>query len=189
MPRVFRPVFFALFLAAAAPAAGGPVKTKTPAQAVAALLSFAPPKGWTRVEYANAGGADPVLRFESLSDAVLIRVFGAPGSDYPTPEDFLSGPAASELGAAPAEAGTAAVAGRKLALHRRRFPIEAADPHRPSPGQSLMGTETFCVLPLEDGRFAVLAYRRESPVPDLHRKGEKAWEAFLKTVRPKTKRP
>jgi hypothetical protein len=173
--------------AAAGAAAGGPVKTKTPSQAVAALLSFAPPKGWTKVEYANAEGADPVVRFESLADAVQIRVFGAPGSDYPTPKDFLDGPAASELGAAPADAGAAEVAGQKLALRRRRFPIEASDPHRPSPGRPPMGTETFCVLPLKGGRFAVLAYRRESPIPDLHRKGEKAWEAFLKSVRPKAK--
>jgi hypothetical protein len=176
----------ALILSTAAGAAeGGTVKTKTPAQAVAALLSFTPPKGWSVVEYANAGGADPVVRFEDLSDAVQIRLFGAPGSDYPTPKDFLAGPAASEQGAAAADAGTAAVAGKKLKLHRRRFPIEAADPHRPSPGSSIMGTETFCVLPLKGGRFAVLAYRRASPIPDLHRKGEKAWEAFLKTVKPR----
>lgn len=176
-----------ILMTAAGAAAGGTVKTKTPSQAVAAALSFTAPKGWTVVEYANAEGADPVVRFESLADAVQVRLFGAPGSDYPTPEDFLAGPAASEQGARPAAAGTALVAGKKLALHRRRFPIEAADPHRPSPGKSIMGTETFCVLPLEGGRFAVLAYRRASPIPDLQRKGEKAWEAFLKTVKPKAK--
>lgn len=176
-----------ILMTAAGAAEGGTVKTKTPAQAVKALLSFTPPKGWTPVEYANAEGADPVVRFENLSDAVQIRLFGAPGSDYPTPEEFMGGAAASEQGAAPAAAGTALVAGRKLAVHRRRFPIEAADPHRPSPGKSIMGTEVFCVLPLEGGRFAVLAYRRASPIPDLQRKGEKAWEAFLKTVRPKAK--
>lgn len=164
-------------------AAGGTMKTKTPAQAVAALVSFTPPKGWSAVEYANAGGADPVLRFENLADAVQIRVFGAPGSDYPSPEDFLAGPAASEQGAAPSAAGTATAAGKKLALYRRRFAIEAADPHRPSPGKSLLGTEVFCVLPLKGERFAVLSYRRASPIPDLNRKGEKAWAAFLKTVK------
>lgn len=160
------------------------VKTKTPTQAVAALLRFTPPKGWTPVEYANAEGADPVLRFENLSDAVQIRVFGAPGSDYRTPEDFMAGPAATEMGAAPAAAGTASVAGRKLALHRRRYPLESPNPHGPPSPKSPMGSEVFCVLPLKDGRFAVLAYRRATPLPDLSQKGEKAWAAFLKTVKP-----
>lgn len=154
---------------------------KTPSRAIAELLSFKAPKGWAVDEYANAGGADPVVRFENKSDALQIRVFGAPGSDYPAPEDFLAGAAASE-------AGTATVAGRKLALHRRRFALEIRDPHRPSTGKSPMGSETFCVLPLKKGRYAVLAYRRESPIPDLDRTGEKTWEAFLKTVRPKANR-
>ena len=166
-------------------AAEGKVKAKTPAQAVAALVRFTPPKGWSVVDYANAGGVDPVLRFEELSDAVQIRVFGAPGSDYPTPKDFLAGPAATEQGAAPSAAGTVTVAGKKLELYRLRFPIAVSDPHHPSPVKSPLGTELFCVLPLKDGRFAMLAYRRESPAPDLHRKGEKAWEAFLKTVKPR----
>lgn len=169
----------ALILGTAAGAAAEAEK-KTPSREVAALLSFSPPKGWTLDEYANAGGADPVVRFENLPDAVQVRLFGAPGSDYPTPEDFL-------LGAEAAEAGAATVAGRKLALHRRRFPLEARDPHRPSAGKSPLGTEVFCVLPLKGGRYAVLAYLRESPIPDPRRKGEKAWEAFLKTVRPKAK--
>lgn len=175
----------ALVLGTAAGAASeGKVTTKTPAEEVAALMSFTPPKGWSMVGYANAAGADPVLRFEDLSDAIQIRVFGAPGSDYATPKDFLAGPAASEQGATPADAGTVTVAGKKRALYRRRFPIEISDPHRPSPEKPIMGTELFCVLPLKDGRFAMLAYRRSSPIPDLQRKGEKAWASFLKTVKP-----
>lgn len=180
MSRGLRPIFFLLFLLAAAAGARGDAKTRTPSREVAALLSFAPPKGWTLDEYANAGGADPVVRFENGADVVQVRLFGAPGSDYPTPEDFL-------LGAEASEAGTATVAGRKLALQRRRFPLEPRDPHRPSAGKSPLGTEVFCVLPLRGGRYAVLAYLRESPSPDPRRKGEKAWEAFLTTVRPKAK--
>ena len=166
--------------ASAGAAAGGTVTTKTPAREIKSLMSFTPPKGWSVDEYANADGADPVLEFKKLSDAVQIRVLGAPGSDYPTPKDFLQDES-------PAEAGTAAVAGQKLQLRRRRFAMEAADPHRPSAGKPPLGTETFCVLPLRDGRFAVLAYRRTSPIPDAHETGEKAWAAFLKTVRPKAK--
>jgi len=174
----------ALLLGTAAfAAAEGTVKTKTPAQAIAALVRFTPPKGWTPVEYANAEGADPVLRFEKLSDAVQIRVFGAPGSDYPTIKDFMAGPAATEQGAAPAADGTVTVAGRKLAVYRRRFSTGVSNPHGPAAPKAPMGVERFCVLPLKDGRFAALAYRRETPAPDLEGKGEKAWAAFLKSIR------
>lgn len=174
-------LLLAALLAGSAAAAEAP----KPAQVIGKLLAFTPPKGWTEDQYANAEGADPVLRFESLADAVQIRVFGAPGSDYPTPKDFLSGAAASTQGAAPDAAGTVLAAGRKLPLYRRRFPLELGDPHRPSSGKSPMGTEVFCVLPLKGGRYAVLAWRRESPAPALDAKGEKAWEAFLKSARPR----
>ncbi len=178
----------ALILAAAAGAsAEGKVKAKTPGQAVREYLVVKGPAGWSAEEYSNAEGADPVVRFQSLSDAVVIRLYGAPGSDYPKAESFMAGPGATEAGAAPVDAGSVVVAGKKLALLKRRFPIVQADPHRPTPGRSLMGTELYCLLPLKDGRYAVLAYRRETPVPDMDRKGEKAWEAFLKTVRPKMK--
>ena len=52
-------------LVPAAHAAEVTVKTKTPAAAVAALVRFTAPKGWTSSDYANSGGADPVVRFET----------------------------------------------------------------------------------------------------------------------------
>lgn len=166
-----RGLLLAALLAAPAGAAA------PPAEAVSALLAFAPPKGWALEEYANAEGADPVLSYAKGADAVLVRAFGAPGSDFPTAEEFLAGAEASEDGAA-------AVAGRKRTLYRRRFPLEAKDPHRPSKVKSPLGTEVFCVLPLRGKRFAVLSYRRESPAPG-DGSGAKAWNAFLKTVRPR----
>lgn len=172
-------------MACGAAAEGKTVKTKTPASPlnIAALMRFTPPKGWTPIEYAN--GVDPVLRFEKLSDAVQIRLFGAPGSDYPMAKDFMSGPAATEEGAAPAADGTVTVAGKKLALYRRRFSIGVSNPHGPATPKAPLGVERFCVLPLKGGRFAVLAYRRSTPAPDLEGTGEKAWAAFLKTVKPR----
>ncbi len=164
-------------------AAEGTVKTRTPAQAVAALVKFTAPKGWTPVEYAN--GVDPVLRFEHLSDAVQLRAFGAPDSDYPTPKDFMAGPAATEEGAAPAADGTVNVAGKKLALYRRKFSTGVSNPHGPPQPKAPMGTEWFCVLPLKGSRFVVLTYRRSTPAPDMEGKGEKAWREFLKTVKPR----
>lgn len=170
---------------AAFAAAEGTVKTKTPAETVAALMRFTAPKGWTPVAYANADGADPVLRFEKLNDAVQIRVFGAPGSDYPAIKEFLAGPAATEEGAAAAVEGTVTVAGKKLTLYRRRYSVGVSNPHGPPMPKAPMGVERFCVLPLKGGRFAMLSYRRETPAPDLAGTGEKAWAAFLKTVKPR----
>lgn len=178
-------IAIALSLLLAAGAAAEEPVSQTPAKAVAAAVRFTPPKGWTPDAYANAGGADPVARYEKGSDAIVIRLFGGAGSDYATPAEFLAGPAASEEGAASVPAGTTTVAGRKVELRRRRFPIEVADPHRAGPTSKLKGAEVFLVLPLKGARFAVLAYRRETPIPDLHQAGEKAWAAFLKTVRPR----
>lgn len=148
-----------------------------PAQAVSALLTFTPPKGWALESYANADGADPVLSYSKGADAVQIRAFGAPGSDYPAPKDFLGEDVPGE--------DSVTVAGRKLPLYRRRFPLEIRDPHRPSKGKIPQGTELFCILPLRDKRYAVLSYRRESPAPGLDGSGQKAWEVFLRTVRPR----
>lgn len=163
------------------------VNPNDPSEQIRAQLRFRAPEGWKPVAYANAGGADPVLRYEDASDAIQIRVFGAPGSDYATPKAFLAGPAGSERGAAPVSAGFASVAGGKRALYRRGFPIATPDPHGPSSPVALQGRETFLVLPLEGRRFAVLSYRRSSPIPDPRERGEKAWAAFLKTVEPRAR--
>lgn len=177
MKRLILAAALLLVSVGAARAAKPAKKEKTPAQAISALLSFKAPNGWKTVEYANAGAADPVLRFERGSDAILIRAYGAPGTDFPTPGDLIDG---AVYGTAPL-----VVAGNKVELRRRRFPIKPADSHHPSSANELLGVEEFCILPLKEGRFAVLAYRRESPIPDIERKGEKAWASFLKTVRVK----
>ncbi len=158
------------------------VKTKTPAAAVAALVRFSAPKGWTASDYANSQGADPVVRFENLSDAIAIKAYGAPGSAFATPAAFLSGPAATSQGAAPAAVGTVTVAGRKLKLYRRRFPVNIHDPHGP-PVPLMLGSELFAIMPVKGKRFVVLSCLRESPAPDLKGGGEKVWSAFLQTVR------
>jgi hypothetical protein len=173
-------------LVPAARSAEAKVKTKTAAQAVGAVLRFSAPKGWTASDYSNSEGADPVVRFESLSDAVIVRVYGAPGSAYKTPAEFMAGPAATSQGVAPSEDGGVEIAGKKLPLYRRRYPINVPNPHGP-PAPLMLGSELFAVLPLGGGRFAVLSYQRASPAPDLEGKGEKAWREFLKTVRPAAK--
>ena len=164
-----------------AASAAGAADAPAPSRAVAALVSHQAPKGWKTEEYANGGGADPVVAHVDGLDRITVRVFGAPGSGYKTPALFLSGAAASSMGRRPEAAGNVTVAGRRLALYKRGFPIDLGDPHAPS-GPVVLGREIFCVLPVAGGRFVVLAYSRESPAPDLERRGEKAWENLLKTV-------
>lgn len=174
-----------LAAATAAKAAESPMKKPAPAAAVAALLRFQTPAGWRRGEYANSGGADPVIEFEKGADRIAVYVYGAPGSSYKTPEDFMTGPAATTMGRAPDRAGLALVAGRNVALYRRRFPLADGDPHVVSSAPPRFGSAIYCVLSAAaDGRFAVLAYSRESPIPDTEERGEKAWESFLKSVKP-----
>lgn len=163
-----------LGLAAAAPAPGA---------AVRALLDFTAPAGWTSGEYANAGGADAVVAFESGEDRIAVHLYGTPKSFYPTPAVFMKGPAATTMGRPAEKAGTATVAGSKVALWKRGVPLPDGDPHAPAAAPRL-GTGVFCVLPpAPDGRFLVLSYERLSPVPDLAGKGEKAWKSFLKSAR------
>ncbi len=154
----------------------------TPSQAIAALVSRRPPKGWNLEEYANSGGADPVEAYVDGVDRITVRAFGGPGSAYKKPADFLSGAAAGTMGRKPEAAGSVKVAGRRLTVYKRGFPVNLGDPHAPS-GPTMLGREYFCVLPVSGGRFIVLSYARESPAPDLERRGERAWEAFLKTVK------
>ena len=173
-----------LLFAAPSPAAEVHVST-TPSLAASALLDWTPPRGWTASAYANAGGADPVVAYDSGIDRIEIQVFGAPKSFYRTPEDFLSGPGATTMGRAPVKSGVARVAGGAAAVYRRDFPLpDGGDPHAFSAGPPRLGRETFCVLPpFPDGRFVVLSYARASPAPDAAGRGEKAWNAFLAGVR------
>lgn len=175
-----------LALSAAASAAENveapkPVKP-TPAQAVAAVVALKPPTGWAAEEYANNGGADPVVAFADGVDRIAVRVFGGPGTGYKKPAAFLASPAASTMGRKPEKIGSVKVAGRELDLFRHEVPVNLGDPHAASAPPTL-GREIFCLLPAAGGRFVVLSYARESPAPDLEGGGEKAWEAFLKTVK------
>lgn len=169
--------------AAAAPALGG--TAPAPAEAVASLAAFDAPAGWTRAEYANAGGVDAVVAFESGEDRLALKVFGAPGSFYKTAAEFLSGPAATTMGRKPERAGRVAVAGKRLRLWRRGVPLPDGDPHSAYLTRRRMSREVFVILPsAKDGRFLVLSYERRTEVPDPAARGEKAWRSLLKSIRP-----
>ena len=174
-----------LALVALTGAAKEPAMKDSPAsEIVAGMIEVAPPPGWRRTTYANAGGADLVVAFERGDDRLLVRLYGAKGSFYKNPADFFTGPAATSMGRAAERTGEALVAGRSLALYLHRFPLLEGDPHESSPAPPKMGVESFCILPaFKDGRFIVLSIQRESHVPDPERTGQKAWEAFLRGVR------
>lgn len=160
-----------------APAAEGPAW-----RAIASLVTFDAPTGFTREERAGEGGVDPVVRFSSGLDRITVRVFGAAGSAHATPDAYLASPAASTMGRAPTPAGTVTVGDRTLPLYRRGFPIMLGDPHVPAAPVTL-GREVFCVLPTSGARFVVLAWEVESPVPAPDGGGEDAWSTFLRSVR------
>jgi hypothetical protein len=151
------------------------------------LIRIEPPSGWGREAYSNTGGVDLVVRFEDRLDRLAVYIYGAKGSFYRSVEDFMSGPGATTMGSPPDITGEEIVAGQKVTMYRRGFPLSVGDPHDYDPTRTpLMGKEFFCILPpFEDGRFFVLSYQRESPFPELgpKTKGGNAWKAFLKSVR------
>ncbi|HXT02176.1 MAG TPA: hypothetical protein VN915_16000 [Elusimicrobiota bacterium] len=173
----------ALAVAAPAPA------SKPSADAVAAVVSFRDPLQWKRSDYANSMGADPVVSFAKGSERISVYVYGAPGSAYKTPEDFLKGPAATSMGRPAERIGDTRVNGRNAALYRRSYPLGDYDPDKPETGPARLGEQLFCVLPpAADGRFAVLAHDQNRPRPGTGSGGD-AWKAFLKTVKPAGPKP
>ena len=154
----------------------------SPSQAIAALVEFEAPVGWTVEAHANGGGVDPVVAFVDGLDRIAVYGYGSAGSAFKIPAEFLSGAAATTMGREPERIGSLTVAGLDVVLYAHGVPILLGDPHAPSALPTL-GREVYCVLPIADGRFVVLAYARESPAPDVERRGEVAWERFLRTVR------
>jgi hypothetical protein len=164
----------ALALAAAADAPGAALRPH---------VRFAAPAGWRVEEHAN--GVDPVLRFTKGLDVITLYLYGAKGTAYATPEAFLRGPAASTMGSAPKADGRVTVAGLSLVLYRRGYPVRLGDPHVPASGAAPeMASERFIVLPLAGSRFAVAAHAFESSVPSFEREGARAFDKFLKALRP-----
>lgn len=181
-----------LWLAAlAACASAAPLPAASPsAEAVAALVKFKAPARWHRSDYANSMGSDPVVAFERGSERIAIYAYGAHGSAYATPEEFLKGPAASTMGRPPVREGTATIDGRKFPLYRRGYPLMDTDPRFPPTRAPRMGDEVFCILPPgADGRFVVLVHDQNIPATESSASTGAAWLAFLKTVRPAGPKP
>lgn len=165
--------------------ADSPAKTSD-VEANVSPVRFASPPDWERSEFTSSDGMDTAVEFSQGDDRISILVFGAPGSAYKTPADFLAGPRAMSGEAAPVRAGVEKVAGKKTILYRRQFPL--GDTRQTDDDddaeEARMGTEIFCIVPPgADRRFVVLSYARENDEADPAGVGAKAWAAFLKTIR------
>jgi len=137
---------------------------------------YVEPAGW------QAEKSDSSLRFSRGVDVIKARWFGGKGSRYAAAGDYLVGFEATTMGKTPEKARLAKVAGRKVWVYRHGYPIDLGDPHAASPGPVQLASEEFCILPMGT-RFLVLSWAHESPVPDPEAAGEKAWEAFLSSLR------
>ena len=145
------------------------------------LIRYQAPPGWDVDSDTTA--PDAYARFRLGEDVIAIRAFGGPGSAYADQAAFLESPSARTLGKTPRRAGQAKVGTAKLPLFRRGYPIRMGDPRRRGAPAGPLADEVFCVLPAGE-RFLVLSYARENPAPDPKSGGRKAWEAFLRALRP-----
>lgn len=125
------------------------------------------PSGWS-IE--NSGsGADAGVRLTQGSAVMKIRLYGGVGSRFKTPRDFMESFAAGSYGQPPRPASIARVAGAERRFYERVYPLKRVK----------QVSERFCLVPASGGRFFVLSYAWESPVPDLSGEGAQAWAALL----------
>ncbi len=143
------------------------------------LASYAPPKGW-KLEKSSA--ADPSVVIKNLRHVIRIRLFGGKNSRYGEPSDFLDGFQARTMGRPPRKGRVVKVSGIRTRIFNRRYPINLGDPHEAGTGDPDMADEEFCFVPV-GGRFFVLSYALESPMPDLDDLEGAAWKSFLKSFK------
>ncbi|MBI3298885.1 MAG: hypothetical protein HYZ75_12015 [Elusimicrobia bacterium] len=147
--------------------------------AIEALAGYKAPAGWT-VER-RAKGQDAALELTRAGVLISVRLFGGKGSEYSVPDAFLASPAASTMGRPPEGIGRTRISGKAYPMYKRGVPSLDGDPHAPG-GSPALSEERFLLVPVK-GRFFVLSYRDENPLPDPSGKGEKAWQAFLRSFK------
>jgi len=99
---------------------------------------------------------------------------------------FLKGFEATTMGKAPERVRQVKAGGRKVWVYRHGYPVDLGDPSAPPAGAPALASEEFCVIPL-GGKFFVLSFAHESPIPDPEAAGEKAWAALLASFSLKAK--
>ena len=149
-------------------------------------IGYSAPSGWELER--NKPGREPELRFSKDLDAIKIRLRGGKGSRYASASDFVQGFEATTLGRPPEKLRKIRVAGRRVWLYRHGYPVMLGDPHMQDPRPPQLAQEEFCVIPW-GGKFWVLSWTLDSPVPDPEAAGERAWELFLSSFVLKEGRP
>ncbi|HBL19072.1 MAG TPA: hypothetical protein DD417_20510 [Elusimicrobia bacterium] len=169
---------------ASALAGAGEAPVPQPVQETLGAARFSGPAGWESEKSGTA--ADPGVRFSRGLDVIKVRLLGGKGSRYAGPDAFLKGFEATTMGKAPERVRQVKAGGRKVWVYRHGYPVDLGDPSAPPAGAPALASEEFCVIPL-GGKFFVLSFAHESPIPDPEAAGEKAWAALLASFSLKAK--
>jgi hypothetical protein len=145
---------------------------------------YAAPADW-EAERKDAA-VDPSARYSRGLDVIKIRLLGGKGSRYSGPADYLKGFEATTMGKAPEKVRQVKAGASKVWLYRHGYPVDLGDPSAPPAGAPALASEEFCIVP-HGGRFFILSFAHESPIPDPEAAGEKAWALFLASFSLKAK--
>lgn len=132
------------------------------------------------------GRRDPELVLTGYDQHLKVRLLGGKGSEYKTPEDYLSSiEAAGDAG--PAEQkGTVEVAGREVPLYRAEFKGEAGAEEVAHPVRYKVVKE-FVLVGSAAGRFYVVSYSVSSHHLLTPKFDEALWKRFLAGFKPSAK--
>lgn len=140
------------------------------------------PRDWTVQRSSRAG--DSIVTLTSGAHLLRVRLLGGKDSKYLAPKNFLESFEAGTYGNGPAKKGTVVVAGARRPLYVRSYAIRLGDPHVPTL-KPVLAEERFVIVPAQDGKYFVLSYAWEDPIPELGDEGEQAWTALLSSFRVK----
>lgn len=185
-----------LTFAYAGRASGDPSETRS--NPISELVSFTPPKGWTK-GFGGFGGEQTVF-FHDGSCRIGVSLFGGKDSRYPTVKDFLLGPEARDQNGNPAAEGEKiTVDGDLMQTYVRSYRVPLGIPGIKSADPLFepfdIKRDTF-VLVSVDERFLLLEYSfqyspsiLEDDTATKDAAGLVAWKEFLQSFQVKRAEP